>query len=48
MMKSWSLEEYKNIEGNITKDKRNPFRLKKRKEKSDTTIKDIINLFRIK
>ena len=39
-MQSLSLEE-----GNIIKDRRNPFRLKK--ELNYTTIKDIRNLFRI-
>ena len=46
MMKSWRLEEDKNIKENKIKDVRNLIRLKKlKKETNDTAIKDIRNLF---
>ena len=52
MMKSWKLEEDKNLEKNIVRDVKN-LRLTKLKQKNktktnDTAIKDIRNLFSLK
>ena len=46
-MKNSRLKEYKNIKGNIIKDVRDLFKLKKlKKETNDTAIKDTKNLIK--
>ena len=46
MMKSSRFQKYKKMKGNIIKDARNLFRLKK--EIDDTRVKDVRNLFRLR
>ena len=46
MMKSSRFQKYKKMKGNIIKNARNLFRLKK--EIYDTTVKDVRNLFRLR